>query len=375
MRKLASVQKIINLEPIKGKDRIEVATILGWSVIVEKGKYKIGDLVIYCEYDTILPQKPEFEFLRSRCFNSKYQGFRIRNMKMANIFSQGIVFSIDILSSKTTKEGKEVTKELGIVKYDPELKIEMSRKRSPFMKFLLKIKWFRKIYFFFNQKTKGHDYPNDISKSSEDNIQTKFNKLKLTLPNELYYKTEKLEGQAGTFEYRKQKKTWRFWQNKKPFKVYSHNIQKKTKDKSNWWRIAESLKIEEKLKKVGYDIVIQGEIVGTGIQKNIYSFNELKLFVYRIKNLTTGKYLEFKELKSFCKDNGFEMVPILEENIKLPETVKEILKDADGITKFNNINKKRLREGVVWRGVNSQEIGFKARSPKYLLWWEKKEDE
>ena len=62
MRKLASIQRIKSLEPIEGKDRIELCTILGWDVIVQKGEFKEGDLVVYCEYDTVLPIKPEFEF-------------------------------------------------------------------------------------------------------------------------------------------------------------------------------------------------------------------------------------------------------------------------------------------------------------------------
>ena len=49
MRKLASIQRVVDLQPIEGKDRIEVATILGWTVIVQKGQFKIGDLCIYIE--------------------------------------------------------------------------------------------------------------------------------------------------------------------------------------------------------------------------------------------------------------------------------------------------------------------------------------
>jgi hypothetical protein len=41
MRQLASIQKIINLQPIEGKDKIELATILGWNVVVQKGEFKV----------------------------------------------------------------------------------------------------------------------------------------------------------------------------------------------------------------------------------------------------------------------------------------------------------------------------------------------
>ena len=60
-RKLASIQLIKDLKPIEGKDRIELATIEGWNVVVQKGSFEIGQKCVYCEIDSILPEKPEFE--------------------------------------------------------------------------------------------------------------------------------------------------------------------------------------------------------------------------------------------------------------------------------------------------------------------------
>ena len=62
MRKLATIQKITNLQPIEGADRIEVAQIEGWHVVVRKGEFKVNDLCVYCEIDSVLPELPEFEF-------------------------------------------------------------------------------------------------------------------------------------------------------------------------------------------------------------------------------------------------------------------------------------------------------------------------
>ena len=44
MANLASVQKVLKLEPIEGADLIEKATVLGWEVVVKKGEYRVGDL-------------------------------------------------------------------------------------------------------------------------------------------------------------------------------------------------------------------------------------------------------------------------------------------------------------------------------------------
>ena len=47
MRKLASIQKIVALDPIEGADAIERATVLGWQLVVKKNDFQVGDLVVY----------------------------------------------------------------------------------------------------------------------------------------------------------------------------------------------------------------------------------------------------------------------------------------------------------------------------------------
>ena len=94
MRKLASIKTITSIAPIEGKDLIGLATVDGWQVIVQKSQFSPGDKCVYVEIDSVMPEKPEFEFLRKR-------DFRIRTMKMAGVLSQGICFPLDILPPKT----------------------------------------------------------------------------------------------------------------------------------------------------------------------------------------------------------------------------------------------------------------------------------
>jgi RNA ligase (TIGR02306 family) len=95
MRKLASIQRVNAVEPITEADAIERIRILGWYVVVRKDEYKVGDLVIYCEVDSILPDRPEFEFLRTR-------NFRIRTIKLKGQVSQGICFPLSVLENYGT---------------------------------------------------------------------------------------------------------------------------------------------------------------------------------------------------------------------------------------------------------------------------------
>jgi len=79
-RKLAHIEIIEWVKPISGKDRIVLAGVLGWTVIVQKDEYTVGDKVVFVEIDSVLPEKPEFEFLRKN-------KFRIKTMKMAGVLS------------------------------------------------------------------------------------------------------------------------------------------------------------------------------------------------------------------------------------------------------------------------------------------------
>ena len=75
IRKLASIQKVEWIKPIENRDKIVLCGVLGWQVIVKKDEFNVGDKCIFIEIDSILPEKLEFEFLRSK-------KFRIKTMKM-----------------------------------------------------------------------------------------------------------------------------------------------------------------------------------------------------------------------------------------------------------------------------------------------------
>ena len=77
-RKLASIQKIKAIKPIEGADRIEVAQILNWDCVVTKGEYRVGDMVIYFEIDSLLPDVPAFEFLKGSSWSQKLNKYKIR---------------------------------------------------------------------------------------------------------------------------------------------------------------------------------------------------------------------------------------------------------------------------------------------------------
>lgn len=199
MHTLAIISKIQNLEPIEGKDRIELATVENYKSVVQKGEFKIGDEVVYVFYDSLLPPKPEFEFLRKRCWSEKWQGHRIKPMKLGNVISEGLVLPMSVLPKKNYKEGQDVTEDLQIRHYDPEGLREMEqaekKKKGPILTFLFKFGLFRKIYLkiFVKKAPKKSGYPDWIIKSDEENIEKIWEDISKH-PETEYIVTEKMEG-------------------------------------------------------------------------------------------------------------------------------------------------------------------------------------
>lgn len=116
MRHLATIQKVEWKRPIEGKDKIELCGVLGWSVICKKDEFQVGDRLCYIEIDSVLPEKPEFEFLRPKKFH-------IKTMKMAGVISQGICFPLSILPEKhqCAEVGTDVTDVIGVTQYEPTM--------------------------------------------------------------------------------------------------------------------------------------------------------------------------------------------------------------------------------------------------------------
>ncbi|MDB5308575.1 MAG: ligase, partial [Gemmataceae bacterium] len=139
MRKLASIQVVNAVEPIPNADAIERVRVLGWWVVGKKGDFEKGDQVVYCEIDSLLPERPEFEFLRTSSFKPAQTdaagatiqptGFRIKTVKLRGQVSQGICFPLSVLPpGAPTGEGEDVTDWLGVRKWEPPVPVGMGGK-------------------------------------------------------------------------------------------------------------------------------------------------------------------------------------------------------------------------------------------------------
>jgi hypothetical protein len=326
-RKLASVQRIVSITPIMGADAIEKATVLGWEVVVaKKDKFKVGDLVVYCEIDSILPYRPEVEFLRER-------KFRIRTIKLKGQVSQGICFPLSILPKGNSPafEGKDVTTDLGVIKYDPQAEFERKETlrlsaldKNRMTRFLKRYSWYRNLF----SKPAKTPFPSFIRKTDEDRIQL-FPNYYEDWKHILFTVTEKIDGQSATYFCVPNPKRGLF-RKKWLFGVCSRNFQLLKPDNSSYWTLAKNLSIEEKLKRACLDynagIILQGEAIGWNVQGNKYGLSGYEFKVFNVVVYSKGKHKPLNQTGQigFCATYGFTTVPELHHKMALKPTIAEM---------------------------------------------------
>lgn len=356
MRTLASIKTVSNISPIEGKDRIVLAMIDGWSVIVKKGEFNVGDSCVYVEIDSVMPERPEFEFLRSKAF-------RIKTMKMAGVVSQGICFPMSILPPGDYTVGQDVTELLGIKQYEATMDVEPTpylpeNKVRKYPEFLMRMKWFRKLVL---PKKQYRGFPTFVSKTDETRIQN----IPFILKDKetKWVATEKIDGQSGTFALVRHKSMIPFVKDKFEFIVCSRNMRLTKPDNSSHWSVAKKYQIENVLKGMIGDqpwIAIQGECIGPKIQKNKYHVTNYDLFVFNVID-PVGRLSSLAACK-ICEHFGLKFVPIIEGDVTLPDTVEEVLNYAHGTSQLYDT----LREGIVFRSSDGSR-SFKAVDPLFLL--------
>ena len=344
MRKLASIKKIDNIEPIEGADAIELAVVGGWKVVVAKNVgHQIGDLVVYCEIDSFLPIEPEFEFLRKSSYKKLVdgtEGFRLKTIRLRGQISQGLILplvdSIDVIKRRNGEvynemlnEDMDVSELLGIIKWDPPVPVQLSG-------------------------TAKGNFPAFIQKTDEERVQNLNKYYNQWKEQDLeFYVTEKLDGSSSTFYFRDGE-----------FGICSRNLELTENEDNTFWKVANELGLREKLTGLGRNLALQGELIGEGIQKNRYGIkgHTVRFFnVFDIDKFEKVSYADFVEIMDQLE---LQTVPVTAvPGFKLPETVADMIEFAEA---KSVMNPKAEREGVVIRSRDNK-ISFKAISNKFLL--------
>lgn len=340
IRKLASVQRVLSLEPIPNADAIELVRINGWQCIVKKQEFQVGDLGVFFEIDSIPPDLPEFAFLWTPRTAAPVEviarpaKFRLRTMKLRGALSQGLLLPLSMFSLGSVEEGDDLTERLNVEKYEPPVSV------------------------FIGQNVARGPFPAWLPKTDEMRVQSAPEVLD-ELRGQPYVCTLKYDGTSATY-------TLSPFDGE--FHVCSRNLSLLDGD-NVYWRLARELEIERILRD-NPGFAIQGEVCGPGIQKNRLNLKASALFVFNVYDVANARYLNDEEMRAFCTRVGLIAVDIIERGDAFAHTQESLLALAEGFYP----NTRNEREGIVIRPqretvspILAGRLSFKAISNRYLL--------
>ena len=340
-RKLATIREIDALTPIDGADAIECATVGGWKVVVKKGEFSVGDVAVYFEIDSWIPTEMA-PFLSKGKEPREYEGIkgeRLRTIKLRGQLSQGLLIPYTNFPAVVnafhqtrlaTDEDFDVTEILGIKKWEKPMIAQLAG------------------------VCRGN-FPTLIPKTDQERVQNLRKEIWAAFEADQKFEvTEKLEGSSMTV-----------YQMKGEFGVCSRNMDLKETEGNSFWSTARKDKIQEKMMEVDpyWDFAIQGELIGPGIQGNIYKLTQPEFRVFDVYNIQAGEYLKPDARRALIERMGLKHVPVLKVDRELVEgSIPEILQWAE----YKSVLGDTEREGIVFKEVNGG-LTFKAISNKYLL--------
>ena len=382
-RALAYIAQCGKIEKIEGADNIELMSVLGWKVITKIGEFHEGDLCVYFEIDSKLPEKEWSEFMASK----KY---KVKTMKLGKfkVISQGLALPLSVFDVEIpNEEGVDVTELLGVtysvdednerksnkVNKDKKYQSMAARnaklfKKKPF-RWLMRREWGRKLLFaiFGKKRDNPRGWPTHfphIHKTDEERCEN--------LPWVLGYEnplivTEKLDGTSSTYILERKGK------NKYEFYVLSRNVRQADEnqecyhDHNIYWDMAFKYDIENKLRgwlehdpELTY-VCVQGESVGS-VQGNPLKLTEDDLYVFNFIDSKYGCHPSHFA-KNIVENMGMKFVPILDYCFKMPTDMEEFKQFA---TAKSVVNPAVMREGIVLRDPTN-DFSFKNVSREYLL--------
>lgn len=325
-KNLATIQRVKNVRPCPNSENLDVVNILGWQVVTKRNEFVEGMLCVYVSIDTVLPDRPEFEFLRNK-------NFRIKPIRLRGMESAGIVFPLSILGhmSELISEGNDVTDIIGVKHYEKPISSELDDGRGL-----------------------RQPLPGFLIITDEDNLRSYPDALP-EMYGRPYYITRKEDGSSGTYFVKGNE-----------FGVCSRRIQLKDSETNGFWKIARKYNIEAALRAAfpNADVAIQGEVVGPKIQGNRLGLKELDFRLFNIFDIVSRTYLNYTKVVEFTSKYGIPMVPTIATGSAFGYSLEELIKLANE----QKYDTGKAAEGIVIRPLESfySKVLQKAWSGKVL---------
>lgn len=392
-RTLVTVRKIAKLEPIEGKDRIELAhigVVGGFRCVVEKG-LRVGALVAYHEPDSFVPTagpkaRACYAFLDKDAKDCPAEieptlaadgtstgaeeaavealttprRARIRTKRLGGIYSQGLAVPMAAtgldLTARNYREGDDITEELGVTHYEPTDPVAKEREPG--------------LFPWPDAALAG------VSRTDETRLQSKPALLE-EMRGKAVAITYKIDGQSVTLARACDGTVI----------VCSRNLEHRTVDGKNT-RLLEQVLSLGVLDKIPPGYCVQGELAGPGIQKNRAGFPTVRLLIFnvfrRYSDDAEFEELDFRSARGFCQDHRLTFVPTVLTGWRVP-TKEEVAEAATAgapqygvdwfVAQANSVDYPNGHpgEGIVVRPMtptaskvlNGARLSFKVIAPRY----------
>lgn len=340
-RKLASIRTVSELRPIPGADLIELAIVDGWQCVVKKGEFQPGDRCAYFEIDSVLPIRPEYEFLRKACYRRAEwlpggEGLRIKTVKLRGQISQGLALSVGSLGSLDAiaaanalleDGGNDITEALGVVLWDPP------------------------VHSSLRGMARGN-FPTFIPKTDQERAQNCLRKLAESHGDHLFEATLKLDGSSCTI-----------YAKDGFLGVCSRNLDLDLNQEGNAF-VDMGRKVGDRILSLGRNLAFQGELMGPGIQGNREGFTEFRWFVFDVWDIDAGRYLSSEERRVLVQQLDLDHVPIVHDAMPAAATtLADLLAYSDAQRSIGH----DVAEGVVYKSHRDPAVSFKVIANRFLL--------
>jgi len=310
-------------------------------------KYEIGDKVVYCPLDAVLPDwLLERLDLLGRLGGT--QKNRVKAIRLRGIISQGLIFPVDLVSDKIGPNDEIVTDLLGITKYEEPEVIGQATIKGSLPSYVI-----------------HYDIQNAFR------YKKVFNALIDAKTNGVV--TEKLDGTNWSCAVLKNGTV----------SVHSHKCEVSPED-ALYWPAAEKYewpaRLQGLLTEFGFEsIVAYGELIGPKIQKNPYGLAERELRIFDI--LVNGSFVDYQQFQKMIRiSNRHARVFRPEQTLVAPRIYHGDLHrfvgmlPLDGLaTGASLLNPEKMREGIIIKPLIEQtdlklgRVIFKLKSPEFLI--------
>lgn len=348
--------KVVDIQPHPNPEvhSLEIVTIYGFQIVQRKNTLSIGQPVLFCPIDAILPKDLE-DLIFPPDSKIKLNNSRVRQTRIQKFPSQGLILNeitiMNYLNQKgfsniifeTERDYKDL---LGITKFEPPergVKFGQNSSKTPLTRKIVEHPQMHGYNGLENIKW----FPNLFKEDEEVVIQNKFHGTSARagmlpfLPITWIDKVKKFFNLAPKYQ----------------FRYGSNNVDITSKNGSYKGYYEDdiygtSFKNCNTKDKILPNELIYGEIIGEGIQKGYhYGHKTPKFILFDVKIFNPDgsfKWLTPEEVEKYARERGFEYVTVLYTGKYSRSILDSLVTGADPYYPLH-----KVKEGIVIKSRNN----------------------